>query len=192
MVMVPLNSPPLEDVPATCSVLPSCVATLCGRWRRRRERSAEHDTRRLVREACSIWKSPFRAACDAVSRAAAGAIGMPRGLTAADWIPTVASDGPRDSATAITSSCVHRLTPPADEHPRGHGRTIEQPSNHDRCRALDTSRWEWRPLACLRDACGTSIAWWSALSLLPDADVIGFALGVEYGDPWGHRVRRTP
>ncbi len=28
---------------------------------------------------------------------------------------------------------------------------------------------------------------WSALSLLPDADVIGFALGVEYGDEWGHR-----
>lgn len=31
------------------------------------------------------------------------------------------------------------------------------------------------------------MAWWSALSMLPDADVIGFALGVEYGDPWGHR-----
>jgi inner membrane protein len=28
---------------------------------------------------------------------------------------------------------------------------------------------------------------WTALSLLPDADVIGFALGVEYADPWGHR-----
>src|SRR3989441_5627715 len=33
----------------------------------------------------------------------------------------------------------------------------------------------------------SSMAWWSALSLLPDTDVIGFALGVEYGDPWGHR-----
>jgi inner membrane protein len=33
----------------------------------------------------------------------------------------------------------------------------------------------------------SSMAWWSALSLLPDADVIGFSLGVEYGDPWGHR-----
>ena len=33
----------------------------------------------------------------------------------------------------------------------------------------------------------SSMAWWSALSLLPDADVIGFALGVEYADPWGHR-----
>src|SRR2546428_10858218 len=33
----------------------------------------------------------------------------------------------------------------------------------------------------------SSMAWWSALSLLPDTDVIGFALGVEYGDPGGHR-----
>jgi inner membrane protein len=33
----------------------------------------------------------------------------------------------------------------------------------------------------------SSMAWWSALSLLPDADVIGFAVGVQYGDPWGHR-----
>ena len=28
---------------------------------------------------------------------------------------------------------------------------------------------------------------WSALSLLPDVDVIGFKLGVKYADPWGHR-----
>ena len=28
---------------------------------------------------------------------------------------------------------------------------------------------------------------WSALSLLPDIDVIGFGLGVRYGDEWGHR-----
>lgn len=28
---------------------------------------------------------------------------------------------------------------------------------------------------------------WSALSLLPDADVIGFSLGIRYEDPWGHR-----
>jgi inner membrane protein len=33
----------------------------------------------------------------------------------------------------------------------------------------------------------SSMAWWSALSLMPDADVVGFALGVHYGDPWGHR-----
>ena len=32
-----------------------------------------------------------------------------------------------------------------------------------------------------------SMAWWSALSLLPDADVIGFSFGVRYADPWGHR-----
>jgi len=32
-----------------------------------------------------------------------------------------------------------------------------------------------------------SMAWWSALSLMPDVDVIGFSFGVEYGDPWGHR-----
>jgi len=28
---------------------------------------------------------------------------------------------------------------------------------------------------------------WSALSMLPDADVIGFAFGVRYEDTWGHR-----
>lgn len=33
----------------------------------------------------------------------------------------------------------------------------------------------------------SSVASWSALSLLPDIDVVGFALGVDYGDPWGHR-----
>src|SRR5260221_12027972 len=33
----------------------------------------------------------------------------------------------------------------------------------------------------------TSMAAWSALAMLPDLDVIGFALGVKYGDPWGHR-----
>lgn len=32
-----------------------------------------------------------------------------------------------------------------------------------------------------------SAALWSALSFLPDADVIGFSFGVQYGDPWGHR-----
>jgi inner membrane protein len=31
------------------------------------------------------------------------------------------------------------------------------------------------------------VAAWSALSLLPDLDVIGFGLGVQYADPWGHR-----
>jgi inner membrane protein len=33
----------------------------------------------------------------------------------------------------------------------------------------------------------SSMAAWSALSLLPDLDVVGFMFGVEYGDPWGHR-----
>jgi len=33
----------------------------------------------------------------------------------------------------------------------------------------------------------SSMTFWSALSLLPDVDVIGFPLGVQYGDPWGHR-----
>jgi inner membrane protein len=32
-----------------------------------------------------------------------------------------------------------------------------------------------------------SFASWSALSMLPDADVVGFGLGVRYEDPWGHR-----
>ncbi len=32
-----------------------------------------------------------------------------------------------------------------------------------------------------------SMLFWAALSLAPDADVIGFGLGVRYADPWGHR-----
>ena len=32
-----------------------------------------------------------------------------------------------------------------------------------------------------------SMTFWSAVSLLPDIDVIGFAMGVRYADPWGHR-----
>jgi inner membrane protein len=32
-----------------------------------------------------------------------------------------------------------------------------------------------------------SMAFWSALSLLPDIDVVGFLRGVPYGAPWGHR-----
>ena len=31
------------------------------------------------------------------------------------------------------------------------------------------------------------MALWSALSLLPDIDVVGFVRGVPYGEPWGHR-----
>jgi inner membrane protein len=33
----------------------------------------------------------------------------------------------------------------------------------------------------------TSMVVWSFVSLLPDADVIGFRFGIEYADPWGHR-----
>lgn len=33
----------------------------------------------------------------------------------------------------------------------------------------------------------TAIVLWSVLSFLPDADVIGFWLGVRYEDEWGHR-----
>jgi inner membrane protein len=32
-----------------------------------------------------------------------------------------------------------------------------------------------------------SLLFWSALSFLPDADVIGFQFDVRYGDEWGHR-----
>ena len=38
-----------------------------------------------------------------------------------------------------------------------------------------------------RDPGWRSMAAWSALSMLPDADVVGFALGVRYADPFGHR-----
>jgi inner membrane protein len=33
----------------------------------------------------------------------------------------------------------------------------------------------------------SSLTAWSALSLLPDLDVIGFSFGIRYGDVWGHR-----
>jgi inner membrane protein len=33
----------------------------------------------------------------------------------------------------------------------------------------------------------SSILFWSALSMLPDADVIGFTFGIDYAAPWGHR-----
>lgn len=33
----------------------------------------------------------------------------------------------------------------------------------------------------------TSMVVWSGISLLPDIDVFGFRLGIEYADPWGHR-----
>ena len=33
----------------------------------------------------------------------------------------------------------------------------------------------------------SAMAFWAALSFFPDADVIGFALGIRYPDEWGHR-----
>jgi inner membrane protein len=38
-----------------------------------------------------------------------------------------------------------------------------------------------------RRAPRSSMLLWSALSFLPDADVIGFQFGVRYVDEWGHR-----
>lgn len=38
-----------------------------------------------------------------------------------------------------------------------------------------------------RGSWATAALLWSALSFLPDADVIGFSLGVRYEDEWGHR-----
>ena len=43
----------------------------------------------------------------------------------------------------------------------------------------EQQRTVWSPL--------TAGVIWSGLSLLPDADVIGFRLGVRYADTWGHR-----
>lgn len=50
---------------------------------------------------------------------------------------------------------------------------------------LATARWAGRqaPHASL----ARSRWFWSALSLLPDADVVGFSFGVRYADEWGHR-----
>jgi inner membrane protein len=38
-----------------------------------------------------------------------------------------------------------------------------------------------------RRASALAMLFWAALSMVPDADVIGFGLGVNYEDPWGHR-----
>src|SRR5919106_6577196 len=40
----------------------------------------------------------------------------------------------------------------------------------------DEQRPSWRSMAA-----------WSALSMLPDADVVALAFGVAYEDAWGHR-----
>lgn len=48
-----------------------------------------------------------------------------------------------------------------------------------RVHARDAVRPRWPALA--------PMLFWAALSFLPDADVIGFGLGIRYEDPWGHR-----
>jgi inner membrane protein len=48
------------------------------------------------------------------------------------------------------------------------------------------ARW-WRrgPAAPARPLAAAAL--WTGLSLLPDADVVGFSIGVPYAAPWGHR-----
>lgn len=48
-----------------------------------------------------------------------------------------------------------------------------------RVHSRDAVRPRWPALA--------PMLFWAALSFLPDADVVGFGLGVRYEDPWGHR-----
>src|SRR5262245_43206571 len=38
-----------------------------------------------------------------------------------------------------------------------------------------------------RWALASAMVVWAAISLLPDADVVGFRFGIAYGDAWGHR-----
>jgi len=52
---------------------------------------------------------------------------------------------------------------------------------------MAAARYESARPAPLLGSLFASMVLWSGLSLLPDADVIGFRLGVAYGDEWGHR-----
>ncbi len=52
---------------------------------------------------------------------------------------------------------------------------------------MAVARFESNRPAPLLQSLFASMVLWSGLSLLPDADVIGFRLGVAYGDEWGHR-----
>jgi inner membrane protein len=45
----------------------------------------------------------------------------------------------------------------------------------------------YAPAGAPRRALARAMVAFAALSLLPDADVVGFAFGVRYGDPLGHR-----
>jgi hypothetical protein len=55
---------------------------------------------------------------------------------------------------------------------------------------LNGGRFQMHALLVLH-AKGHGGTYWKAvgglMAMLPDLDVIGFALGVRYGDPWGHR-----
>lgn len=52
---------------------------------------------------------------------------------------------------------------------------------------IAASRLEGADTRHARSSRYVSAAAWSLLSLLPDADVVGFSMGVRYGDAWGHR-----
>ena len=51
---------------------------------------------------------------------------------------------------------------------------------------IAAARVQSRDAGRLRPA-PAAMLFWAALSFLPDADVVGFGLGVRYEDPWGHR-----
>jgi len=52
---------------------------------------------------------------------------------------------------------------------------------------LAAARWEASRARPLSRRPLASMAAYGALSLLPDADVLGFRFGVSYADEWGHR-----
>jgi inner membrane protein len=45
----------------------------------------------------------------------------------------------------------------------------------------------YRRRQAIRWSLFTSMVVWAFISLLPDADVLGFRFGIAYSDPWGHR-----
>jgi inner membrane protein len=51
---------------------------------------------------------------------------------------------------------------------------------------MAAARAEWR-VGAIRRPTAAAMLFWAALSFLPDADVVGFSLGIRYEDPWGHR-----
>lgn len=51
---------------------------------------------------------------------------------------------------------------------------------------LAARRWSQRDWTSGWSTISTAVLW-SGLSLLPDADVVGFRFGVPYAAPWGHR-----